>query len=261
MKRKWYGADTIEWKRELGDMEHFLDTAETIGEGYGFVLFSRQHLLWLAAFVVISAVCCVLYRKGDSEKRKRWRKVVAALLLADELFKTVMLLIGGNFMMKYLPLHLCSINIFLIAIHAWKPSKLLGNFLYLICIPGAIAALLFCTWAMLPPLNFMYIHSFTIHILLALYPIMLTVGGDICPQAKYFPQCILLLAVMAVPIYGVNLLCDTNFMFLMYAEEGSPLLWFEENWGNHLFGYPVLIAAVLGVMYAPSYLLSKRRNV
>lgn len=241
-------------------MEHFLDTAETIGEGYGFELFSPHHLLWLAVFAVTVAVCCIRYRRSSADKRARWRKTAAVLLVADELFKDVMLLLGGNFMLKYLPLHLCSINIFLIAIHAWRPSKLLGNFLYLVCIPGAVAALLFCTWAMLPPLNFMYLHSFTVHILLALYPIVLTAGGDIRPQIRYFPKCVLLLAVMAVPIYGVNLLCDTNFMFLMYAEEGSPLLWFEEHWGSHLLGYPVLIAAVLGVMSVPGLLLEKRRE-
>ena len=70
----------------------------------------------------------------------------------------------------------------------------------------------------------------------------------------------LLLAIMAVPIYGINLLCDTNFMFLMYAEEGSPLLWFEGHWGNHLLGYPVLIAAVFGVMSIPCYFMEKRRK-
>ena len=163
-------------------------------------------------------------------------------------------------MLKYLPLHLCSINIFLIAIHAWRPSKVLGNFLYLVCIPGAVAAMLFPTWATLPPLNFMYIHSFTIHILLALYPIVLALGGDIVPERREFPKCVLLLLVMAVPIYGVNLLCDTNFMFLMYPEAGSPLLWFREHWGNHLLGYPILIAAVVMVMSIPTFFMSRKRK-
>ena len=241
-------------------MKHFLDTVETIEPGYGFELFSPHHFVWLAIALVTVMVCCRAYRRCGEEQRERFRKAVAVLLVADELFKMIMLLIGGNFMLKYLPLHLCSINIFLIAIHAWKPTRLLGNFLYLVCIPGAIAALLFCTWATLPPLNFMYIHSFTIHILLVLYPVMLTAGGDIRPQAREFWKCILLLMAMAVPIYGVNLLCDTNFMFLMYPEPGNPLLWFEEHWGNHLYGYPILIAAVMAVMYAPTRFLGKERT-
>ncbi|MBQ9933879.1 MAG: YwaF family protein, partial [Ruminiclostridium sp.] len=107
---------------------------------------------------------------------------------------------------------------------------------------------------------FMHWHSFTVHILLAGYPILLTAAGDIRPQAKYIPRCLLLLLAMAIPIYGVNLALDTNFMFLMFAKEGNPLLIFENLWGNHLLGYPVLISAVLVVMHLPPWLLSKRKQ-
>ena len=230
---------------------------DTIEEGIGFPAFGVTHLCWLTAGIVFTILLSMYYRRCNVNRRRIVRIVLTALLLADEIFKHTMLIIGDNWTFEYLPLHLCSINIFLIAIHAWKPTRLLGHFLYLVCIPGAVAALLFCTWATLPPLNFMYIHSFTIHILLVLYPVMLTAGGDIRPQAREFWKCILLLLAMAVPIYGVNLLCDTNFMFLMYPEPGNPLLWFEEHWGNHLYGYPILIAAVMAVMYAPTRFLGK----
>ena len=106
--------------------------------------------------------------------------------------------IGGNFNWDYLPLHLCSINIFLIALHAWKPSRLLDNFLYFICIPAATAALLFPTWTSLPAANFMFWHSTSVHILLAAYPIMLFSGGDIRPSVRYMGKCFLLLLAMAV---------------------------------------------------------------
>ena len=42
-------------------------------------------------------------------------------------------------------------------------------------------------------------------------------------------------------------------MFLMDVEPGNPLYPFEQAWGNHLYGFPVLIAAVIAVMYAPVY--------
>lgn len=241
-------------------MRYFFDTVETIGPGLGFSYYRVQHLLWLVAFLSVTLWSCAVYRRSGWRRRRRWQRTVAVLLVIDELFKLAMLLIGGNFMLKYLPFHLCSINIFLIAIHAWRPSGLLGNFLYLVCIPGAIAALLFPTWATLPPLNFMYLHSFTIHILLALYPIVLTAGGDIVPERREFPKCVLLLLGMAIPIYIFNRLGNTNFMFLMYPEGGSPLVWFEEHWGNHLLGYPVLIAAVMAVMSAPVFFMERNHR-
>ncbi len=108
-------------------MEHFLAVSSTIPSGLGFRHFGMEHLLWLGGFAVFAAAQCLHFRKLDEKKRDRWRKVIAILLIADELFKTVCLILGGNYAMKYLPLELCSINLFLIAYHAWHPGKLLGN--------------------------------------------------------------------------------------------------------------------------------------
>lgn len=232
-------------------MNHFWDTVETIPEGFGFPYYGTLHMAFLFALVIFAALCSAAYRKADTKQREKLRKLFAVLLLADELFKMVCLFIGGNYIAKYLPFHLCSINIFLIAVHAWKPSKTLDNFLYIACIPGAAAAMLFPTWSTLPVANFMFWHSFTVHFLLVTYPLMLTIGGDIRPSLRDLPKCLLFLLLLAIPIYGINLLLDTNFMFLMYPEPGNPLLIFQELWGNHLLGYPILIAAVVIVMFIP----------
>lgn len=178
----------------------------------------------------------------------------------DELFKDFGLLYGGNFSLDYLPLHLCSINIFLIVLHAWRRPKLLDTFLYFVCLPAACAALLFPTWAPLPPLNFMVIHSFTVHFLLALYPLALTLRGDMDPQPRAFPRCFALLAAMAVPIWFFNRAFGTNFMFLMRAGEGNPLKLFE-RFGSHLLGYLVLLAVVFAVMYLLLRVLRRRTAV
>lgn len=139
--------------RRLDQVEHFWDTVDTIGEGFGFSLFGARHLVTLALYIGFAALSCKLYKAADEKKRAQLRGLFAVLLLADEAFKQIGLQIGGNFNWDYLPLHLCSINIFLIALYAWKPSRLLDNFLYFICIPAATAALLFPTWTSLPAAN------------------------------------------------------------------------------------------------------------
>lgn len=241
-------------------MQYFLDTTETVPSGVGFSHYDSLHLIWLAAFIVITVFSIVAYRRFDENKKKIWKFSVAALLIADEVFKVVMLVIGGRYLPSYLPLHLCSINIFLIAFHAWKPSKLLSGYLYTVGIPGALAALLFPSWSSLPLANFMHIHSFTVHILLALYPITLAASGELAPDVKSIPKYLLLLVAMAVPIYFINLILDTNFMFLMSADSGNPLYIFEQLLGNHLYGFPVLIAAILIVMYVPLVIFRKIKN-
>lgn len=232
-------------------MEHFWKTVEVVPEGIGFSHYGTLHLCWLAAFAVLTVLNCFVYRKLEEKGRKRWRVAVAMLLVLDELYKQIPLIINGYFTLHYLPLHLCSINIFLIAFHAIKPTKALGNFLYTVCIPGAMAALLFPTWTALPGANFMLIHSFTVHILLAMYPIVLTAAGDIHPELKQVPKALLILVGLSIVALGCNLLMDTNFMFLMYADQGNPLYVFEQLWGSHLLGFPVIIVGILLVMHTP----------
>ena len=234
-----------------------MHTTETIPDNVGFSHFDGVHLTWLAVFVIVVLVNCLWFRKLDEKGRIRWQKTVAYLIVLDEIFKMVMLIIGGRYKADYLPLHLCSINIFTILLHCYRPSKLLDNFLYTICIPGALAALLFPSWTALPAGNFMHLHSFTVHILLAMYPLVLALNGKLEISWKMIPKCLGILIAMAIPIYGINLLLDTNFMFLAEADQGNPLYWFGENWGSHLLGFPVLITAVLIVMYVPVGLYRK----
>ena len=238
-------------------MEHFWKTVEVIPEGIGFAHYGALHLCWLAAFAVVAVLNCILYRKLGQKGRKIWRIVVASLLVLDEIYKQIPLFVNGLFTLGYLPLHLCSINIFVIAFHALKPTKSVGNYLYTVCIPGAMAALLFPTWNALPGANYMLIHSFTVHILLALYPIVLTVSGEIKPELKELPKALLLLTGLAAFALICNLLMDANFMFLMYADPGNPLYLFKELWGSHLLGFPVIITGVLLVMHTP-WLIAKK---
>ena len=238
-------------------MKYFLDTVDTIESNVGFAAFGELHLIWLAVFVAAVILNILLFRKLTAKGRDLWKKIVAALIVLDEIFKMVMLIIGDRYTAGYLPLHLCSINILIVSVHAWKPTKAVGAFLYTVCIPGAIAALLFPSWAALPLGNFMHLHSFTVHILLALYPLVLAANGELEITLRNIPKCLLLLVSMAIPIYLINMVLDTNFMFLMSVDESNPLFIFQQLWGNHLLGYPVIIAGVLVVMYGPVLLYRK----
>ena len=244
-------------------MKYLLDTTNTIPEGVGFPLFGMTHLIWLGISLAFVVGSCLLYRSLRSTQREKMRLLFAAALIADELFKYVILTVGDRWLPEYLPFHLCSVNIFLIALHSVRPGKLTDNFLYSVCIPGALSALLFPNWAVLPFPNLMHLHSFILHILLVAYPVMLTFAGEIRPSGRYVPKCVLLMLVLGIPGIICNFTLGTNFMFLMYADPGNPLYIFEQMWGNHLLGLPVLIAGVIVVMHGPRLLfrqLGERRD-
>lgn len=240
-------------------MKYLLATTGTIEKGVGFAMFDSCHVAWLVGFVLFTAGCCLVYRRLGLKGRKWMRIAMAALIVADEALKLATLLIGGNFSVNYLPLHLCSINLFLIAWHAFRPSKTLDNYLYAVCVPAALAALLSPNWTALPPTSLMHIHSFTFHILLACYPIMLLAGGDIRPRLRSLPKVVLLLCCLAAIAATANEVLGTNFMFLSYASKSNPLYWFKKHLGNHLWGYAILAPLLIGGMYAPEIIRGLRK--
>lgn len=241
-------------------MGNFFATEEMLGEGHGFSLYDSLHLSWLVLFLVLVVVNCIWYKKAGIMARSRWKKILAILILTMEIVKNVVRLICGTFGLGDLPFHLCGINVFMILIHAWKPNKIFSNFLYMACIPGAMAALLFPDWTQLPLLNFMHLHSSFVHIFLALYPIVVAYSGELAPNIKDLPKTLLLLIGLAAVMFGINLWWGTNFMFLMDAGEGNPLYFFEQLWGNHLYGFPILVAAIVAAMYIPLTVLRKIKN-
>lgn len=242
-------------------MKYLLATTGSIEKGVGFAYFDACHLAWLLGGALFAAVCCLLYRRLSSAGRRWMRIVMAAAIVADELLKMAVLFIGGHFTVNYLPLHLCSINLFLVAWHAFRPSRTLDNYLYVACVPGALAALLFPSWTALPPSSLMHIHSFTFHILLVCYPMMLLTAGDIRPELRALPRVILLLGCLAGIAAVANKLLGTNFMFLSYASKSNPLYWFEKHMGDHLWGFAVILPLLILGMYAPQFLRLARKII
>ena len=233
---------------------------EKIPEGVGFQTFGPVHLLWLLAGLLFCVAACIFYRRLPTDKRKTMLTVLGVYIFLQEMVKNLVLIVQGEFHFGYLPFHLCGINILLIAFDTVKQTKTVRSFLYYFAIPGAALALIFPNWTAMPVWNFFHIHSFTIHLLLVLYPLLLVTTGQVSTDLKSALRGVALLIAMAIPVYGLNLLWDTNFRFLMEPDSGNPLEMFEKLLGSHLWGFPILLPVVVMVMYLPLFLREKRKK-
>ena len=237
----------------------FFTTGENMPEGMGFRTFDATHLTWLVAGVLVCAAACMMFRRLPEQKRKLTLKILGGYMIFQEILKDLVLILLGEIAWAHLPFHLCGINILLIGFDVFRQAKTVRSFLYYFAIPGAALALIFPNWTDTPAFNFFHIHSFTIHFLLVLYPLLLVTTGQVDTDLRSALRGVGLLLAMAVPVYFLNLLWDTNFMFLMYAEPGTPFVFFEETLGHYLTGFFILVPAVLIVMMLP-ILLADARN-
>ncbi len=238
----------------------FFMTSDNIPNGLGFQAFGLTHILWLLAGLLFCIAACIFYRKLSSSKHKIMLTALGVLIFLLEVVKDLVLIGLREFGWENLPFHLCGINILLITFDVIKQSKVVRSFLYYFSIPGAALALLFPNWTEMPVWNFFHIHSFTIHILLVLYPLLLVTTDQVSTDLKSALRGTLLLVGMAIPVYFLNLLWDTNFMFLMEPDSGNPLEMFEKLLGSHLWGFPILLPVVILVMYLPTRIFSNQKT-
>lgn len=232
--------------------KYFFASKETIPEGMGFDLFGPLHLTWLAVTCIFYIIICIWHSKQSPETQLKSRRVVALAMLIIEVIKMTVLFVTGTYLHSYIPLQLCSFSIYFSVWHAFRPGKLNSELLYALSFIGALMALLFSNWAMLPFWNFHHIQSFITHILIVLYPLLLLSEGY-KPNYKMLPKCLLVVVLLAIPLYFLNKLLNTNFMFLNWADVGNPLSLFEAMWGRPwyiLSVFPMLAAAWL-LMYLP----------
>lgn len=222
------------------------------GGAGGFALFSPWHVAWVCAGAAVCVALCTVYRNKNERARYCLRLCVSSVALAMELLRAAVLIAAGKYTLGRLPLHLCAMSVYFMVYHALSGNGLMGQFLYALSMPGAASALLFPDWGNCPPLSFLSVSGFGMHILLVGYPLMLTAGGDIRPDIRKAVYALCVLAAISVPVYAFNILAGTNFMFLRAPAPNSPMAWFAflgKPW--YLAGLVPVLALVWAVLYWP----------
>ena len=219
----------------------------------GFSLYGSYHIGWLTLTVVAVVFVSKYFKNLHAKRRKGFQRKIAWFIVLFEILKDVHLIIKDEFSVAYLPLALCGMAIFAIFYHSYTDHVMVGEMLYNLFLPGAIAGLLFCNWTHRPIYEFMSLFSFIFHISLIIYCVMVLYAGIVKPDKKRITGSVVFLTVAGLIIYPLNKMWDTNFMFLNVPSPGSPLVPLENIFGNpgYIFGLACIILLVWGVMYLP----------
>lgn len=243
-------------------MEYFWKQQEDIPAGMGYPLFGEIHIFSSVITILIVLILINHLLKVGSRKRMFIIKLIPVVMLLMELFKDAFLISVHRFSVAYLPLHVCSIGIFIFLLREYLPWKwakdFFGELAYVLIMPGSIAALLFPDWTIYyPVLNFMNLYSFAWHGALILYPLLLRKTGLVKPSIKHIYQPILFLLVTTPLIYAFDKHFNCNFFFVNWPVPGSPLSYFESLLGNpgYLIGYAGLVLIILIIVYGIDLLI------
>jgi hypothetical integral membrane protein (TIGR02206 family) len=234
-----------------------------IPEGLGFTLYGPEHLGALMVLFLLSLLVLWWFQRQSRLLQNRVLKVLSVTMIGMELLKDFTLGVIGAFSIGYLPLHLCSIAMFLCLYYAYHPeSDRCGQLLYSVCLPGALCALLFPDWTRFPLWHFQSLHSFLYHAILVQFSLFPVVTGRIRPGLRQVPWSFGFLVLVAIPVGFLNHLLGTNYMFLSRPSKGSPLEFLSVLPGTfgYLLGYGLLVLGVLFLMELPFSLQHRLRR-
>lgn len=240
-------------------MPSFLYAEKTVPPGIGMGSYSAGHIFWilLSALAIWGAIS--YYKKADWDKRRKMLRTIVIAMFADEALKWFVTIPTGQWNWAYLPLHLCSVSMFAALLHYKTGNPMTKEFLFAVSLPGAAMALLFPNWTSLPFLNIMCMHSFSIHLLIVIYPCLLLAGGFI-PDIRHLPRLVLYLLLGSAAAFAVNSVLGTNFFFMNGADEGNPLSMLEKLAGPwYRLGFLLIALILWSAMYGSVYLI-KRKN-
>ncbi len=233
--------------------EYFWKQYEDLPQGLGYMRFSAEHIITL---LVLGALIAMAVRLLTGGRLRSAMRVIPWVMAGLELLKDGFLIHAGHFGVGYLPLHLCSLGLFVfIAASLAKTDRwrmIWGEIACVLILPGTIAALLFPDWAHLYPVfNFMNLYGYAWHGLLLLYPLLMVRSGwtRLSIRHAHYPWIFLICA--GVPVYVFDRLADCNYMFVSRPLKGTPLAWIAAVTGDtwYLAGYIAFAVIVIGLIY------------
>ncbi len=229
---------------------------DDIPEGMGYPLFGVAHLLSVVITLVSVAAVAALFRRMDAGKQRRFLKLLPVVMVALEVWKDLFLASVHRFGLGYLPLHVCSIGVFIFLLREylpWKRAKdVLGEIAFVLIMPASLAALIFADWTVYyPVLNFINIHSYIWHGALVLYPLLILIRGEISPSIKHIHWNVIFLCIVVPPIYLFDKRFGCNYFFVNWPVPDSPLSWCASFMGNpgYLIGYAAMVLVVMVIVY------------
>ncbi len=231
-------------------------------DGPPFELFGPAHLTALA----IITLCCFSYlyfRKVWGEKeRKTVRWIFAIAIVVNETALHIWSAYWGIWdIQTMLPLHMCSVIIWLSAYMLVVKSHPIYEFVYFMGIGGAMQALLTPADAAAYSFpHFRVMQTFIAHGLLVNIAIYMTVVEGFRPTLQSFKRVFIWTNIYMVVIFFVNLAIGSNYLFVARKPDFPTLLDMLAPWPWYILELEAIGFAIFFVLYIPFLIKDMRQK-
>lgn len=220
--------------------------------GAPFVLFNAPHLAALGVIFLIALSFVFARKLWNENTRRNFRYFLAGWLVVWELSWHVWNLAYGTWTIQtMLPLHLCSVFVWLSVYMLIKKNYPIFEIAYFLGIGGALQALLTPDAAQYGFPHFRAFQTFASHGGIVLAGLYMTIVEGYRPTLKSFKRVIIWTNIYMVFVFILNLAIGSNYLFIGHKPEFPTLIDMLAPWPWYILQLEVIAFVILGVMYIP----------
>lgn len=219
--------------------------------GAGFVLFGPAHL---ASILVIGVFILFLTRfKGTSETTREKVRWTLAILIwtAESSWHIWNLAIGTWTIQTMLPLHMCSVLIWLTGFMLIFKNYSIYEFVYFLGIGGALQALLTPDVGIYGFPHFRYIQTFMSHGLLVGAGVYMTVVEGFRPTWKSILRIFVIANIYMVIVFFINTAIGSNYLMINGKPSMASILDLLPAWPLYIPWLEVIAMVTCLLLYLP----------
>ena len=219
--------------------------------GHPFDLFGLSHVI--ALLVLLELNIFLIFFKNTSDKSKnaiRW--VLALVLLVNETAWHIWNVAAGKWSVQtMLPLHLCSVLVWLGAIMLITKNYRIYEFMYLLGIGGAIQALATPDLGIYGFPHFRFFQTFISHGLIITSSIYMTVIERFRPTWRSLLRVAVWMNVYVIIIYFINDAIGSNYLMVNRKPDTPSLLDLLPPWPIYILYMEAIGVITILILYLP----------
>lgn len=220
--------------------------------GEPFVLFGTAHLVALVLVVLVNVLVIYFRRSFTPGGRKTMRYTLAVILVVNELAWHAWNYFTGQWTVQtMLPLHLCSVLVWVSAYMLVTRSYAIYEFAYFLGIGGATQALLTPDAGIYGFPHFRFFQAIISHGVIVTAALFMTLVEGFHPTWKSMLRVALWANVYMVVIGVINWLIGSNYLFIARKPETASLIDVLGPWPWYILSLEAIGWALCLVLYAP----------
>jgi len=234
-------------------------------KGAPFELFGPHHLIGIAIILLINLYLIFGWKNPSPRAKLIFRYALATVLVATESLWHWWNWYVGVWSVQYtLPLHICTILVWVIAATLYTGNYKLYDFIYFLGIGAGMQAILTPDSGIYGFPHFRFFQPLVSHGAIVTGAVYLTAIEKLRPTWKSFVIVVLGTNVYMAFIFVLNLFLGSNYLFISHKPETPTLIDALPDWPWYIAFLELIGAAVCLLLYAPFALKDwrvKRRDV